>query len=134
MKTFAGIPKNTVLRPSGPCSHLFVIITTPDGEPPKVVVVNVSTKRSKSDTTTVLYQGEHSFLTKPESIIRYDLAEIIEIDQLITAVNNGHLTALEDMSDAVFQRICAGIEASPDTPEDIKNQYQKLKPVQQDAA
>ena len=134
MTTFTGIPQNTVLRPSGPCNHLFVIITTPDGEPPKVVAVNVSTKRGNSDTTTVLLQGEHSFLTKPESIIRYDQAELIEVDDLITAVNNGHLTALEDMSDAVFQRICDGIDASPDTPQDIKDQYQKLKPDQQAAA
>tara|TARA_Y100000588_G_scaffold263967_1_gene278693 strand:- start:253 stop:657 length:405 start_codon:yes stop_codon:yes gene_type:complete len=134
MTTFTGIPKNTVLRPSGPCDHLFVVITTPDGEPPKVVAVNVSTKRRNSDTTTVLIQGEHSFLTKPESIIRYDLAELVEVDELVKAVDSGNLTAMEDMSDSVFQRICDGIEASPNTPQDIKDQYQRLKPEQQDAA
>ncbi len=30
------------------------------------------------------------------------------------------------MSDAVFQQICDGINAYPETPQDIKDQYQKL--------
>ncbi|MEI8607838.1 hypothetical protein P4S70_01355 [Enterovibrio sp. Hal110] len=134
MTSFTGVPKNTVLRPSGPCEHLFIIITTPDGEPPKIVAVNISTKRRSSDTTTVLTQGEHSFLTKPESIVRYDQAELIEVDQLIAAVNAGELVAMEDMSDVVFQRICDGIQNSPNTPQDIKDQYQKLNPLGKKAA
>ena len=124
--TFNSLPKNTVLRPSGPCDHLYIILTTPDGEPPKVVAVNVSSKRANSDLTTILLMGEHSFLTKQESIIRYDMAELIEVEQLVNAVNSGDLTALEDMNENVFQRICLGINNSPNTPSQIKNICQPL--------
>lgn len=124
--TFQALPKNTVLIHSGPCPHLHVVLTEPDGEPPTVLVVNVSSKRKNSDQTTVLTSGEHSFLTKAESVVRYDQAKFLNHQPLIKAVEDGVLSVYEDVTDELFEKIRQGILSSPETPLAVKGYCERV--------
>ena len=44
--------------------HLWVVLTDPDGDPPRVAIVNLTTPKSgiQEDETVVLEVGDHSFV------------------------------------------------------------------------
>lgn len=129
---FNASPKNTILMPTpnSDSKHLFIVLTPHNGNPPKVILVNVSTKQATSDCTTILCAGEHPFLTSPESIIRYDKAQLVPVAALINAVNSsGHFQQHDDISDDLHQRIMDGLILSDETPVEIQNYCQSLPPT-----
>jgi hypothetical protein len=129
---FNALPKSTLLMPTpgnATSKHLYVVLTPHHGNPPRVVVVNVSTKQEKSDCTTILYAGEHPFLKNPESIIRYDQAQLVEAGALVNAVNSSHhFQHQADVSDNVYQKIINGLMSSDETPVEIQTYCQQFFP------
>ncbi len=64
-------------------SHLFVLITKPQGIPPKSLAVNFTSYKAgdEFDKTVVLEGGEHSFIKK-RSMVNYAKAVIVDINYL----------------------------------------------------
>ncbi len=116
------IAKNTILVPipSRSSRHLFIVLTSPDGEPPVVVMVNITTKRGLSDRTVILRPGDHSFI-KHESVIAFEHADMFELSKLENGLNNGLLRKYPDVSDALFTMVKNGLLKSSRTPQHIKN-------------
>ena len=83
-------------------------------------MVNVTTQRPHSDTTTILNVGDHPFVQKP-SVIFYADARIVDTRLLDAAVQRGAYAGHAAFQPAVIARIQAGVAASPFTPKKIKN-------------
>ncbi len=105
--------------------HLHGIITEPQGDPPKSVIVNVSTKRCESDTTVILKPGEHPFI-KHDSVINYKDALLSLAAKLEEAVNEGHFEASETFDTTILKRIQDGLLQSKQTPKNIKTYCNKI--------
>lgn len=57
---------------------------------------------------------------------RYKDAVVMRVEKLISAVNSGEITVMENVSDEVFGRILAGFEKSEYTKTNIKKLLRKL--------
>lgn len=99
--------------------HLWVIITEPFGSPEQVIIVNLTTKRSHSDTTVILSPGDHSFI-KHETVINYNDARIKNSDDIKLRVHERFFEPRESFRDGVILVIQQGLIDSPRTPRDIK--------------
>lgn len=119
----AGIGDSFMLpKPGQNTEHLWVLITKPDPVTHAAIMVNVTTLRPHSDTTTILTVGEHPFVQKP-SVIFYADARIVDTRLLDAAVQRGAYHGHAVFSAAVITRIQAGVAASPFTPRKIKTAY-----------
>ena len=115
------IEKNTILVPipAPTCKHLFVVLTAPEGIPPVVIMVNITTRRPTSDATVVLTPSDHPFV-KHESVVAFEHALIFDVSKLENGLTAGLLTKYSDISDSLFVSIKKGLLISPRTPQDIK--------------
>lgn len=120
--------RNTLLLsfPAGTPAHLHIVLTDPQDDPPVVVLVNLTTCKSKryEDHTVILSAGDHSFL-KHDSYVPYDYARRARADVLEKMLKDGTATIREDIGDAVFERVKEGLLNSDRTPIDIQNYCRK---------
>ncbi len=119
----AGLGDSFMLpKPGHETEHLWVLITNPDPATHEAIMVNVTTQRPHSDTTTILNAGDHPFVQKP-SVIFYADARIVDTRLLDAAVQRGAYAGHAAFQPAVIARIQAGVAASPFTPKKIKTAY-----------
>ena len=119
----AGLGDSFMLpKPGQEPEHLWVLITNPDAVTHEAIMVNVTTQRPHSDTTTILNVGDHPFVQKP-SVIFYADARTVDTRLLDAAVQRGACDARDAFQTTVIRRIQAGVEASPLTPKKIKTAY-----------
>lgn len=120
------VEQNTILVPipSPKCKHLFIVLTAPDGEPPQVVMVNVTTRRPHSDCTVILTGGDHPFV-KHESVIAFEHASLFDAERLERGLRDGRIVKYSDMDDSLFEMIRRGLLTSPRTPTRIRHYCQQ---------
>jgi hypothetical protein len=111
-------------KPGQETEHLWVLVTRPDPASREAIMVNVTTQRPHSDTTTVLNRGDHPFIQRP-SVVLYADARTVDTRLLDQAVASGSFRAHTAFSGPVLQRIQAGLQTSPFTPKKIKDSYAK---------
>lgn len=118
---YAPLKKGTLLIHSGSLAdpdkkHLFVILTDPVGPDELVLLASFSTFRTEYFCDdTCLVEGnkkEHEFITDP-SFIRYQLLRIETAAKLVAGVSSKVMTPSYPAKDHLFERICAGVFASP---------------------
>ena len=109
-------------KPGQETEHLWVLITRPDPATHEAVMVNVTTQRPHSDTTTVLNRCDHPFIQRP-SVVLYADARIVDTRLLDQAVASGSFRSHTAFSGAVLGKIQAGVQTSPFTPKKIKESY-----------
>jgi hypothetical protein len=115
--------KATLLIPSGPSQHLFVILTNPcDGG--KCCVASFSSVKvgGKHDMTCPVAAGEHPSISK-DSFIEYRLADVLPCDRIIHHVERWYYTPKAEVPDALFDRIRAGILTSDFTPRRVQSYF-----------
>ncbi len=109
----------TLLIPSGPTKHLFVVLTEPcdDG---MVAIVNFTTIREGvyHDKTCTVGVGEHSFINSP-SYIFYEFGRVVTSISLVRGVASGDYIPRTPVSAELFERICDGAVASDDAPQKL---------------
>lgn len=119
-------PRNNSLR------HLFVALTDPvsvAGYPSSsVLLVNLSSiyEGRDVDATCVLQPGDHSRITRPSYVV-YRLARTDHADALVENVESGRIEVLEPVALHILDLICAGLEASPNTPDEIIAFYREAE-------
>ncbi len=115
----------TLLIPSGPSKHLFVILTDrcQDG---MHLLVSLSTIKPGRfhDNACIVEPGEHRFVKRP-SFIEYRRPRRDTASHLVTCVNGWTFTPHDDVTDAVFKRICHGIHESKFIPQGMKRYYEE---------
>jgi hypothetical protein len=119
----AGLGDSFMLpKPGQETEHLWVLITNPDPATHEAIMVNVTTLRPHSDTTTILNAGDHPFVQK-SSVVFYADARMADTGLLDEAVRRGACDAHAPFQAAVIRRIQAGVALSPLTPKKIKTAY-----------
>ena len=98
-------------------SHLhFVLGVTADET---LILSHFTTRRAHSDTTCVVYAGEHSFIVR-ETMVRYDQAYFCS-GEGIAALERIIVKRFEPLSDTLLKKVRKGALDSPQTPDKIKN-------------
>lgn len=107
--------------PSPSSQHLFFIMTQPHGEPPIVVMVNISTVRGyrMEDPTVILHPGDHSFI-KHDSYVGYGFTRKIRLSVLEKHLEDGKAEMMDPVAEHIFQRVFDGLLQSPHTPQEMK--------------
>jgi len=85
--------------------HLFFVISpTQNGN---CLCVNVTTQRNNSDTSCVLQNGDHPFITH-DSAVDYKRAREVNPAAIQNLINNGNCYQRDPASDAVLNKIQQG--------------------------
>jgi hypothetical protein len=93
--------------------HLWVVLTEPYGEPPRVALANLTSHKDGIDETVVLEAGEHSFIRR-KTVVNYAAAQIVsatKLEQLIEA--DLTIPHRELCSDELLEKIRQGVFDSP---------------------
>ena len=109
-------------KPGQETEHLWVLITRPDPASREAIMVNITTQRPHSDTTTVLNRGDHPFIQRP-SVVLYADARTVDTHLLNQAVASGSFRAHTPISGPILGRTQAGLQTSPFTPKKIKDSF-----------
>jgi hypothetical protein len=112
-------------KPGRDTEHLWVLITGPEPATHEAIMVNITTQRPHSDTTTILNAGDHPFIQKP-SVVFYSDARIVDTRLLDQAIQSGAYRNHAAFSPQVLARIQAGVAASMLTPKKIQNAFRKF--------
>lgn len=117
--------RGTLLAPSGPTDHLFIIlIKSSDFEgygANRCILANITSIRKNTpyDGTCVLKAGDHSFI-KHDSYIFYKQAKIESELHLKKQVDSGIMVPKETISDTLLAKAIQGLEVSIHTKKFIK--------------
>ena len=103
----------------GEIAHRWIVLTEPDGDPPQVVVVNLTSRSPDSDTTVVLNVGDHPFV-KRETVVYYADARFMEARAIEAYANTPGNRFHADCSVALLQQLRDGLRKSRFTPKKIK--------------
>lgn len=111
---FSPVPGMTLLFPSGPANdlrrlHLFVLMTPPSGPARQVLMVPITSRHEKSDTTCPI-PGEgtaHQFVTH-DSVVEYRHARIEQVDILARGVESGEFVEKPSVDKALLAQVRAG--------------------------
>lgn len=93
--------------------HLHVVVSRTDR--PDIVIVNLTTQRSRSDLSCVVRPGEHRFVVR-NSVVAYGFAEVISSSVLHAKLASGDISPHDPMSDDLVRRIWDGADVSPHFP------------------
>jgi hypothetical protein len=113
---FFVVKRATMLVPSGPTDHLFILLTDPRGKEKEVLMACI---RSVSpplpfDASCVLDSGDHPFV-KHKSWVDYSHLRIETAERIEKAVTSGLFKPKAICSTQVHAYICRGLEKSPHT-------------------
>jgi hypothetical protein len=114
----------TVLIPSGPGFHLFVVLNNPTDFPTYLpqscVLVSFSTIRAGPyDATRLVQAGAHPFIKDP-SFVAYRQARMETAAILAERVDSGMYVAREPVTEQLRAELIAGLYESPLTPRYLK--------------
>ena len=103
----------TLLIPSGPDYHLFIVATQPCSEQ-CVALVNVTSivPGRPYDQTCVFQGGEHEFIRHP-SWVYYRRARILSVAALRLGIRDNIFIPKASVNGAVFENVCDGFGLSP---------------------
>jgi hypothetical protein len=102
-------------KPPSIIDHQWVLVTDPQPQTGTAIVVNVTSKQSYSDQTTVLVVGDHPFIIRP-SIVYYVDAREMDVAKVELAIKMGAATSHLPYTQTILAKIQAGILSSPETP------------------
>lgn len=103
--------------------HLCIVITPADcGE---VVIVTITTERSKSEILVRLNKGDHPFLEHP-SVISYTYSRVTTVEEIEMGIRNGTAIPRADASPKLLQRAQSGLIESDRTPRWVKLRYREI--------
>ena len=92
-------------------SHLWIVISDPDADPDKVVIVNMTSWREDKDQACILNIGDHPYVSR-RTCINYGGAKVVTRDGLDALMASGKVKADAKCSDALLLRIRNGVADS----------------------
>lgn len=92
---------------NNPIPHLWIVLTFPD-QNSNVLIVNLTEKREGSDTTVVLYPGEHRSIYK-ETVVYYADARKAPAKALEEISQKPDYDFDDDLSDELLEKIKSGL-------------------------
>jgi hypothetical protein len=109
-------PRATLLIRSGPAGdpdrkHLFVLMTGAKGRGRQVLLVPITSRNEKSDTTCTISAGEHEFV-QHDSVVEFRHARVEFADTLVAGIARGEFVERAKVSESLFARIHDGFARS----------------------
>lgn len=101
--------------------HLHVILTNPCPAQ-KLLLVPISSRHPKCDTSCLLGKGDHPFL-KHDSFVFYARAGIYSATDIHQRILSSDITYRGLIEERVFGFICKGVLESPHLPPKFKKYY-----------
>ncbi len=99
------------IRDRGVDTHLWVVISDPDRDPLRVVLVSMTTYEDYKEDMCLLDVGDHPNISH-KTCIAYNEARMTTLETLKTSIGGGHLSMQPSVSEAVLWRIRAGVSKS----------------------
>ena len=133
MSIFLPVRRATLLIPSGPSKHLFILLTDPTEYPAggreHNLIVGLSSVRAglPHDPTCILYPGDHSFI-KHESYVNYYYARVEETSKLLSGEKQGLFTQKDTLDSSIFARVCQGLTESRHTAPNVLRFFEYCSP------
>lgn len=133
MTLFFPVERATLLIPSGTeqdpdRKHLFILLNNPVTDEQVILLVSLSSLKPNRphDPTCIINVDEtgHDFISRT-SFVDYSRARIEPASKLNHGVNKGILVPKGTIERELFDRILAGIELSPRTPQKCKLFYRR---------
>ena len=103
---------------NNPFPHLWMVLTDPDPQTGKVILVSMTTSRDHTDKTVLINVGDHEFVVH-ETNVDYGGATFGVSSKLERALGSGVATLKADLSKELLQRVRAGVLASSRPPNEI---------------
>lgn len=124
MKRFDGKPGDTAWFDEmyQQIRHLWVVVTPPEGNSSRAVIVNLTSERAGSDTTVVLHPGDHPFIEAP-TVVNYQAARIVRVEWLRKEIEGGFAWADHPFEPPQLKLIQDGALHSPRIPRDVKEYF-----------
>ncbi len=97
--------------------HLWVVVTGPNASG-EVVCATFTTRRERSDATTICQGGEHPFF-RHETVVLHNRSLMYTTAMIEECVADGTFIMREPCSAALLQKVRAGILLSRFTPKYI---------------
>jgi len=113
-------------KPGHEKEHLWALITAPDPQSGDAIMVNLTTQRPHSDTTTIIQPGEHSFVDRP-TVVFYADARMVNVNRLEEGLRQGLVRQHAALSAELLQRIQNGLFVSRFTPDKIENAFKAAR-------
>jgi hypothetical protein len=90
-------------------THLWIILSDPEIDPERILIVNLTTWKDYHDQACVLDGGEHPFVHH-RTCVNYPEARLSSLPQLFALQENGLLEPNERLSPELLRHIrnCAG--------------------------
>ena len=110
----------SILDVSG-SSHLNVVVRDRKGPNAEIILVDLTTKRRGSDTTTLLRVGDHPF-NRHDSVVYHAHAVKLK-EQNVDSLFGNYGTRREKLDSHILGRIQQGLLNSPHTPRGVKQFY-----------
>ena len=98
--------------------HLWVIVTEPS-ESGEVVCATFTTRRQRSDTTTICQPGEHPFF-RHETVVAHNQSLQYKTVVIAECLGDGTFISRETCSPALLRKVRDGIMTSQFTPKYIR--------------
>ena len=101
------------ILPDSGGEHLCIVLTDYKGDPPSIILVNITSWKRHKDQTVIIETGEHAFVIK-KSVVAYDMAVVLEewrIERLL------RLAKMQPRASAdLLKKIRDGLLTSPRVP------------------
>ncbi|MEP6495254.1 MAG: hypothetical protein ABJF01_21385 [bacterium] len=110
--------RTLLLRDRRMGAHLWFVLTDPDAETHRVVIVAVVTERAHTERTVRLLAGDHPFV-RHASNVDFGTATYAPASKLEAALADNRGSLSDDMSNELLERVRRGLLASSHTPNDI---------------
>lgn len=94
--------------------HLFFVLTDVD-DAKKLLIAPVGTRKTNSDPTCCIFPSDHPFITR-ESFVLYGRVKLADYAKLLQRMRHSDVSADEPMTVELYERVCAGLRASPFSP------------------
>lgn len=92
-------------------SHCWIVISDPIKDADHIVIVNFTSWRSDKEQACVVEPHEHRYLSK-KSCVNYAESKVVQDAQLEALIASGKVRRLETLSDALLERVRAGVADS----------------------
>ena len=99
-------------------THLWVVISDPQRDADRVLIVSMTTYESYKEDACLLDVGDHPKVSH-KTCVAYNEARLVALETLVVLRDGGHLSVQAPVSDDILARIRAGVSRSTR----IKYQY-----------
>ena len=99
----------------GKLAHLWIVLSDPEKDDERVLLVNVTTLEAYKDQTCKLTCGSHPFITH-DSCVNFGAAKLVSLATLINLEAQGKLRWHEPLSEKTYRYIFEMAILSPETP------------------